>query len=165
MHIITTPYVSLCGVLLLGAYEDRLCLCDWQAAKHHTHIIEKIQHALHADIQAGTSPVTEQAAAELDEYFSGKRHTFNTPLLLVGTDFQQNVWNELRRIPYGATISYTELAKRIEKPTAIRAVANAIGANTLSLFVPCHRVIGANGSLTGYAGGLATKKWLLEREK
>lgn len=105
-----------------------------------------------------------QAAAQLDEYFAGKRKAFSVPLLLVGTDFQKAVWQELQNIPYGAAITYAEEARRIERPEAVRAVANANGANALSIFVPCHRVIGANGMLGGYAGGADAKRWLLEME-
>lgn len=92
------------------------------------------------------------------------RHSLNTSLLFAGTDFQKKVWNELMRIPYGVTISYKDLARRIGMPSAVRAVANACGTNALSIFVPCHRVIGHNASLTGYAGGLPTKQYLLTME-
>lgn len=103
----------------------------------------------------------KQAAKELEEYFAGKRKSFSVPLNPKGTEFQRTVWKELGRIPYGETICYEELAKRIKKPKAVRAVGAANGKNPLWLIVPCHRVIGKNGSLTGYAGGLSVKKKLL----
>ena len=100
----------------------------------------------------------------MDEYFARKRKTFDIPLLLVGTEFQKSVWQELQNIPYGKTLSYGELSQRLGEPKAVRAVAAANGANPISIFVPCHRVIGRDHKLTGYAGGLAAKKELLELE-
>ncbi len=102
--------------------------------------------------------------SELQEYFAGQRRTFDVPLHPAGTPFQQRVWQELVRIPFGTTISYAELARRIGRPTASRAVGHANGQNPISIIVPCHRVIGANGRLTGYAGGLDKKRWLLDFE-
>ncbi len=160
-----TPYSALCGTLLLGAYAGQLCLCDWQQEERHEQTAKRLKRLLHAEIVQGTSPVTEQAAIQLDEYFAGTRCAFSVPLLFAGTEFQKTVWNELLHIPYGTTISYADLARRIGKPTAVRAVANANRANALSIFVPCHRVIGTDGSLTGYAGGLPAKQYLLEHEK
>lgn len=103
-------------------------------------------------------------AAQLVEYFAGKRTSFDVPVALRGTPFQLDVWNELRKIPYGHTISYAELAHRIGRPSAVRAVGAANGANPIPVIVPCHRVIGANGSLTGYGGGIERKQWLLALE-
>ena len=102
--------------------------------------------------------------AQLREYFAGERQTFEIELNLRGTEFQRAVWNELLRIPYGATITYAELARRIGKPSAIRAVGAANGANPVPVIVPCHRVIGSNGTLTGYGGGIERKQWLLALE-
>lgn len=101
---------------------------------------------------------------QLREYFAGKRETFDVPLALKGTPFQLDVWRELMNIPYGHTISYAELASRIGRPSAVRAVGAANGANPIPVIVPCHRVIGANGSLTGYGGGIQRKQWLLALE-
>lgn len=106
----------------------------------------------------------EDAVNQLKEYFDGTREDFALALQPEGTDFQKRVWNELCRIPYGKTISYLELSKRLGDTKAIRAVAAANGQNPLWIVVPCHRVIGSDGSLTGYAGGLHRKKWLLEHE-
>lgn len=107
----------------------------------------------------------EQAQQELAEYFAGERRTFEVPLRAAGTPFQQRVWQELVRIPFGVTISYAELARRVGQPNASRAVGNANGRNPISIIVPCHRVIGADGRLTGYAGGLDNKRWLLDWER
>jgi methylated-DNA-[protein]-cysteine S-methyltransferase len=105
-----------------------------------------------------------QCAEQLIQYFNGERRVFDLPLHQPGTSFQQSVWTELISIPFGKTISYNELAKKIGDTKATRAVANANGKNNIAIIVPCHRVIGANNSLVGYAGGLWRKKWLLEHE-
>lgn len=101
---------------------------------------------------------------ELQDYFSGNLQIFTVPLYFIGTDFQKKVWEELVTIPYGKTISYLTLAQNIGNPKAVRAVANSNALNKISVIVPCHRVIGSNGTLTGYAGGLDKKKWLLDLE-
>jgi methylated-DNA-[protein]-cysteine S-methyltransferase len=103
--------------------------------------------------------------AELREYFAGERVAFETPLALEGTAFERRVWGALRDIPYGETVSYGEIARRIDQPTAARAVGLANGRNPIAVIVPCHRVIGANGTLTGYGGGLERKQLLLELER
>ena len=159
--IIVKPYLSPCGVLLLGSFRDKLCLCDWQVEKHHEHVDRRLKRILYAEFEEGTSDVIEKAILQLDEYFIGRRKMFDVPLLFVGTDFQKTVWNELLNIPFGTTVSYGEMARRIGMPKAVRAVANANGANAMSIFVPCHRVIGSNRSLTGYGGGLEAKRKML----
>jgi len=108
--------------------------------------------------------VLEDAVYQLQEYFNGQRDTFNLDLNPKGTDFQKKVWNALLEIPYGKTVSYLELSKTLGDVKAIRAVAAANGKNPLWIVIPCHRVIGSDGSLTGYAGGLHRKKWLLNLE-
>lgn len=108
--------------------------------------------------------ILEDAVYQLREYFEGSRKEFSLTLNPEGTEFQKTVWRALERIPYGKTISYMELSKTLGDPKAIRAVASANGKNPLWIVVPCHRVIGSDGSLTGYAGGLHRKKWLLEHE-
>lgn len=108
--------------------------------------------------------VIEVCVLQLQEYFQGERQTFNLVLNPQGTDFQKEVWQELIKIPFGKTISYLELSKRLGNPKVIRAAANANGKNPLPILIPCHRVIGSDGSLTGYSGGLERKKWLLTHE-
>jgi methylated-DNA-[protein]-cysteine S-methyltransferase len=105
------------------------------------------------------------AARELDGYFAGTRQTFDVPLHPSGTPFQLEVWGALLAIPYGQTVSYADIARRIRRPRAVRAVGAANGANPLSIIVPCHRVIGSHGDLTGYGGGLPAKRWLLAHER
>jgi methylated-DNA-[protein]-cysteine S-methyltransferase len=106
----------------------------------------------------------KDVAAQLDAYFAGELSTFDLEMNLLGTPFQQRVWSALSEIPYGETISYGELARRVGNPNASRAVGLANGRNPVAIIVPCHRVIGANGSLTGYGGGLERKTWLLDHE-
>jgi methylated-DNA-[protein]-cysteine S-methyltransferase len=115
-------------------------------------------------IDLAPPPAAARVIAELADYFAGRRKKFTFPMAPRGTDFQRRVWSELRRIPYGRTMSYSELAARIGHPDAIRAVGRANGANPLAIVVPCHRVIGADGTLTGYGGGLDRKRFLLELE-
>ena len=107
----------------------------------------------------------EHLAAQLDEYWRGELTEFDVPMSPVGTDFQKQVWAALREIPYGTTVTYGAIADRIGKPSAVRAVGRANGSNPIAVIVPCHRVIGANGSLTGYAGGIDKKAKLLELER
>ncbi len=165
-RILTQLYSSPCGDLILGSFNGRLCLCDWEAAeRHRAKVNKRLSGILNADFEDGTSSVLETAAAQLDEYFCSMRKTFSVPLLFAGTDFQKKVWQELLAVPFGNTISYRELAIKIGSHKAVRAVANANSANALSIFAPCHRVIGSDNSLTGYAGGVVAKKFLLNLEK
>lgn len=163
--IFTMRYSSPCGELLLGSFADKLCLCNWTTEKHPGRIDKRLKTTLHAEYEEAQTDITIEATRQLDEYFHGGRKTFDIPLLTVGTDFQKEIWNELLVIPYGETVSYGDLSVRIGKAHAVRAVANANGANAISIFIPCHRVIGSNRSLTGYGGGLDTKKFLLDLEQ
>ena len=111
------------------------------------------------------SKVLDEALKQMNEYFSGKRKTFDLPLYFEGTEFQKSVWNELRKIPYGITVSYKDIAEGINNEKAVRAVGNANNKNKIMIIVQCHRVIGKNGKLVGFAGGLDKKEFLLEHEK
>ena len=113
----------------------------------------------------GSSPLLRRVADQLAEYFAGERRDFDLPLAAPGTAFQKLVWDALVRIPFGEVRSYGELARTLGRPSGSRAVGAANGKNPIAIIVPCHRVIGANGTLTGYAGGLPTKQWLLEHEQ
>ena len=152
------------GEMILGSYDNKLCIADWRYRKKRESIDRRVQKGLNATFVEEESSVLKLAKEELEAYFKGLRKTFDIPLLLVGTEFQKNVWQELIQIPFGATASYKELAQNIDKEKAVRAVASAVSANAISIFIPCHRVIGTDGSLTGYAGGLEAKKRLLEIE-
>ena len=161
----TQVFPSPAGDLLLGECEGALCLCDWLIdPSRREAMARRMQKGLHAVIQSGETPLLQEARTQLNQYFEGERQTFTLPLRLVGTSFQKEVWEVLRTIPYSKSCSYAAIAQQIGRPKAVRAVANAIGANPLSLFIPCHRVIGKSGDLTGYAGGLAAKRRLLAHE-
>ena len=157
-------YESPCGELILGSFEGKLCLCDWMFEKRRASIDKRIQKALGADYEEGISDVIRKTIIQLDEYFARQRKTFDIPLVFTGTEFQNSVWQELLNIPYGKTVSYGELSRKLGNPKAVRAVAAANGANALSIFIPCHRVVGSNRQLIGYAGGLAAKQGLLALE-
>ncbi|WP_270517863.1 methylated-DNA--[protein]-cysteine S-methyltransferase [Megamonas funiformis] len=129
-----------------------------------THLIN-IQFTQPQKALLQTTELLSMATIQLDEYFQGKRTTFSLPFKLIGTPFQLAVWKELQNIPYGQTTSYKEIAQKINKPKAYRAVGMANNKNPLPIIIPCHRVIGSNGKLIGYAGGLNLKNYLLELEK
>ena len=152
------------GELVLGSLGDRLCLCDWRYRARRTQVDERLKRFFQADFEEGSSGVTDLAASQVMDYFNRKIQKFNVPLAFAGTDFQIAVWNEIMKIPYGSVISYLELARLAGRPDAVRAVANINGQNALALMVPCHRVVGSNGRLTGYSGGLQAKKQLLGLE-
>lgn len=113
---------------------------------------------------AGTTPLVDEAVGQLEEYFAGTRQTFELPIAFRGTDFQQEVWRQLQSIPYGQVVSYQDIAEGLDRPGAVRAVGAANGQNPVAIVVPCHRVIGSNGDLTGYGGGIWRKEWLLRHE-
>ena len=158
-------YKSPAGELILGSLNEKICLCDWRYRKMRETIDRRVHDFFKLDYMEETSPVIEALKTELKEYFRGERKKFSIPLLTAGTDFQNRVWEELQQIPYGETSSYLELAQRMERPEAVRAVAAANGANAISILIPCHRIIGSGGELVGYAGGLRAKELLLNLEK
>ena len=142
--------------LLLAADDNGLHLIEFHSPRHPMARLEKWVEGKHS--------ILDMTRMQLDEYFSGTRKEFHLPLAPQGTPFQTEVWHMLATIPYGETISYAQLAQRVGKPTAMRAVGAANGRNPLPIVLPCHRVIGADGSLTGFGGGLPTKQFLLELE-
>lgn len=149
---------------ILGSYDNRLCMVDYRYRRMRTTIDKRLQNTLQAEYIKQDNEVLQESKKQLQEYFDMQRKEFDIPLLLVGTEFQKRVWHELIKIPYGATISYQELADHIDHSKAVRAVANANGANAIGIIVPCHRVIASDGSLGGYGGGVALKKRLLKIE-
>jgi len=163
-HISIQYYKSPIGELLLGSYDGKLCLADMKYRKMRTTIDTRIQKGLKAEYVEQSSEVIEETIKQMQEYFAGERKTFDIPLLMVGSDFQKSVWKGLMQIPYGTTASYLELSKNIGNEKAVRAVASANGANAIAILIPCHRIIGSDGKLVGYAGGLPAKKKLLELE-
>ena len=164
MDILIRSFITPVGELLLGSYQGALCLCDWKERRSRNDVDRRLQRGIGVRYKEGTSPVIEQAMDQLNAYFAGGRPFLDVPLHMVGTAFQRRVWEVLRSIPYGAMVSYAELSDQVADRTAIRAVAAANGANALSLFIPCHRVLGSDGALIGYAGGIMAKRFLLELE-
>ena len=152
------------GALTLGSWNNRLVVADWIDGWHHSTIMNRLQKYTKASVVKSTSKVIEAASDWLDAYFEGSKEAPDFDLLFLGTDFQKRVWQLLLEIPYGETITYGELAQKAGTPKAARAVGVAVGENPFSIIVPCHRVIGANGTLTGYAGGLEIKRKLLALE-
>ena len=145
------------GALRIVANEAKLMGIFWPADKRH-YVWDRV-----AQVNS-SSAVLRETSAQLKAYFANRLTNFDLPIELKGTDFQTRVWRELRKCKPGKTWSYLELAERLEKPEAVRAVAAAVGRNPVSIVLPCHRIVGSNGSLTGFAGGLPAKKWLLEFE-
>ncbi len=163
-NIIIKEFKSPVGELLIGSYENKLCLCDWKYRKQRDLIDNRLKNNLKSEYTQGTSKIIEQTISELNEYFNGERNEFTIPILLVGTEFQKSVWNSLIKIRYGEKKTYKHLALDLDNLKAIRAVASANGANCISILIPCHRIIGSNGELVGYAGGLNAKQKLLKLE-
>ncbi len=157
-------YKTKIGELILGSYDNKLCLLDFRYRRMRTTVDNRIKKLLKADFLEREDAVIVETKKQIDEYLEGKRRAFNIPILLLGTDFQKQVWNELLKVKYGETVTYSDIAKRINNPKAIRAAASANGANAIALVVPCHRVIESNGDLGGYGGGVAVKKRLLNLE-
>ena len=153
------------GELILGSFEGKLCLLDFRYRKMRKSVDERIKKGLNANFVENNTEIIEKTRAELDEYFHGNRKVFDVPLQMVGTDFQKGVWEALLRVPFGTTSTYLQLAKNIKNEKAVRAVAAANGANSMAIIIPCHRIIGSNGELVGYAGGLQIKKRLLKLEQ
>jgi AraC family transcriptional regulator, regulatory protein of adaptative response / methylated-DNA-[protein]-cysteine methyltransferase len=152
------------GPMMAGAVDEGVCLLEFTDRRMLETQLSVVAKRFNAPLIQGTHPHFDALTRELSEYFAGRRKNFSVPLAAPGTSFQQLVWDELRRIPYGSTRSYKQQAEAIKMPEAVRAVANANGMNRISIIIPCHRVIGSDGQLTGYGGGLWRKKWLLDME-
>ena len=157
----TTPL----GPMFVAATELGVCLLEFVDRRMLETEFKDLQRLLKATIVLGDNEHTRQLKTELAEYFAGKRQTFSVSLHTPGTAFQQEVWKGLQAIPYGQTTTYSDLAASFGRPTAVRAVGVANGYNRIAIVVPCHRVIGKDGELRGYGGGLARKQWLLEHEQ
>lgn len=153
------------GEMLACEFEGKICLLEFLDTKGFEKELTAVSKTFKANFKQEETVVFKQLKIQLAEYFTGNRKEFSVPLLTVGTDFQKNVWEILQKIPYGETKTYEEQTKIFGNPKAIRAVASANGRNKIAIIIPCHRVIGKNGTLTGYAGGLWRKQKLLELEK
>ena len=161
IHRFTTPL----GPMFVCATDQGVCLLEFVDRRMLETEFLDIQKRLKAQILAGENDHIKQAKKEMGEYFEGKRKTFSVKLHTPGTEFQNTVWKALQKISYGDTATYQQQAERIHNPKAVRAVGLANGMNRVAIMIPCHRVIGKNGDLTGYVGGLERKKWLLDFER
>ncbi len=153
------------GKMRIGATDEGVCLFDFQYRKSIDAIMARIERLAGDKFSEGEHPHFQLLESQIGEYFSGERKDFDVQLHLLGTPFQKSVWMGLVQIPYGDTRSYKQQSIFLGNEKAIRAVAGANGENGIAIIVPCHRVIGDNGSLVGYGGGLQRKKWLLEHER
>jgi len=162
--IVLSRLSSPLGPMLAGATEDGICLLEFVDRRMLETQLKRLRKYLNAETVPGKSPYFGLLQKQLDEYFEGKRMEFSIPLVLPGTDFQKQVWAELQSIPYGEARTYKEQAHRIGNPDAIRAVGKANGDNRIAIIIPCHRVIGSDGTLVGYGGGLERKEYLLKLE-
>ena len=166
VHCLLSRWIeSPLGAILALADDDGLHVFDWVDRRGLEREIMRLRARTGFVIVPGSHPILDQAEREIGEYFAGRRKIFTLPLAHRGTDFQRRVWEALLQIPAGETRSYAEIARRIDEPKAVRAVARANGDNYRGIIIPCHRVIGSDGSLTGYGGGLARKQWLLDHER
>jgi AraC family transcriptional regulator of adaptative response/methylated-DNA-[protein]-cysteine methyltransferase len=164
-HLIpTTRILTPLGPMLAGATDDGICLLEFIDRRMLETQLHRLRKLLNAKLVPGFHKHFDPLSKQLEEYFVGKRKEFDIPLVLPGTPFQKKVWAGLQMIPFGSTRSYKEQAQAIGSPTAIRAVAKANGGNRITILIPCHRVIGANGELVGYGGGLSRKQYLLKLE-
>ena len=163
IHI--TRFSTEIGPMFAGASSQGICLLEFTDRRMLETEFKDLRKRLNAVILPGENPHLVQVERELQEYFQGIRKEFSVPLHTPGTEFQQSVWQGLRKIPYGQTRSYKEQAINLGNPNAVRAVASANGHNRIAIIIPCHRVIGSDGKLVGYGGGLHRKKWLLDFEQ
>ncbi|HLR76232.1 MAG TPA: methylated-DNA--[protein]-cysteine S-methyltransferase [Balneolaceae bacterium] len=161
LNRIATPL----GFMLAGATDSGLCLLEFMDRRMLKTQLQIIRKRLNAAFKPGSNSIIQKTAHEMERYFDGSLKEFTIPLTLTGTDFQQKVWNQLQAIPYARACSYKEQAQRMGNQKAVRAVAGANGKNKIAIIIPCHRVIGSDGSLTGYGGGLWRKKYLLNLER
>ncbi|MEN6355153.1 MAG: methylated-DNA--[protein]-cysteine S-methyltransferase [Bacteroidales bacterium] len=153
------------GEMIAGATEDGICLLEFSDRRILQTEYKDLAKQLRTAVEVGDNKHIKRLRNQLTEYFEGKRKVFSLSLLTPGTEFQQLVWKELQNIPFGSTRSYQEQAIALNKPRSVRAVANANGMNRIAIVIPCHRVIGSDGNLTGYGGGLKRKRWLIDHEK
>jgi len=153
------------GGMVAGATDDGVCLLEFCDRRILPREYRDLERLLKTTMKEGDNAHLADLREQLSEYFAGVRKEFGIHLVTPGTDFQKSVWMELLKIPYGTTRSYQVQAEALSRPDSVRAVANANGMNRISVIIPCHRVIGSDGSLTGYGGGLRRKKWLLDHEK
>jgi len=153
------------GEVILGSFRGKLCLLGFRSREMTRTVDDRIKKALNAEFVEHDDEILEKARAQLDEYLEGQGKGFDIPVLMVGTDFQKSVWDAVMRVPYGATSTYSQIARDIGKESAVRAVGNAMAANPIVIIIPCHRIVGSDRMLVGYGGGLSLKRRLLALEQ
>ena len=151
--------------VILGSFRGKLCLLDFVKGKARGTVEDGIRQVLDAELVEQDDEILRETRRQFDEYLEGQRKEFDIPVLMVGTDFQKNVWNAVMKVPYGATSTYSQMARDIGKERAVRAVGNAMAANPIVIIIPCHRIVGSDRMLVGYGGGLSLKKRLLTLER
>lgn len=159
-----TRVLTPLGPMIAGGNEEALYFFEFSDRRRLEKQLDRLRARMDCVLIPGDNDILQRVGVELEAYFAGDLREFSIPLLAPGTEFQQSVWNELRRIPFGETRSYAEVARAIDRPSAVRAVARANGDNRMAIFIPCHRVVGSDGRLTGYGGGLWRKQHLLDLE-
>lgn len=164
-RILCTDIETPIGNMIIGSTDSGCCLLEFHDRGGVEKILAAIEKRYRREAAHGDSEMNQLVSRQLAEYFSGNRTEFTLPLDIAGTPFEKSVWRELLATPYGATRSYGEVAVAVGRPQAQRAVGRANGANRISIIVPCHRIIEANGKLRGYGGGLWRKRWLLDHEQ
>ncbi len=160
-----TRILTPIGPMLAGSFKDKICLLEFVDRRMLETQLKRIKKIFNSESVPGNTPVFEELNKQLEEYFKGERKNFSLPLSIDGTPFQMKVWNELLNIPYGTTVSYKMQAANIGNPKAVRAVGKANGDNRIAIIIPCHRVIGSNGELVNYGGGIWRKQFLINLEK
>ena len=152
------------GELVLGSYDSKLCLLDFRYRKMRFAVDNRLKKTLNVKFVVQDNKILKETRKQIKEYLMAERKIFDLPILFVGSDFQKQVWDALLKINYGETVSYLDIAKYVGNEKAVRAVASANGANAIAIIIPCHRIIGSNGELVGYGGGIPIKKRLLSLE-
>ena len=163
--IVIHRFTTTLGPMFVCATERGVCLLEFTDRRMLETEFRDIQRLFNAKIVTGENSHTRQTVKEISEYFAGTRRQFDLSVDAPGSDFQQSVWRELRAVPYGQTSHYQAISLRMNKPNAVRAVAAANGANRIAIVIPCHRIIGKDGAMTGYGGGISRKEWLIEHER
>ena len=168
-------YKTKIGELIIGSIDNKLCLLDYRyrrmrqavdkRLRMRQAVDKRLKNGFDAEFIEKDNEILKKIRTQIDEFLIGARKEFDIPIVTIGTDFQKKVWNALMDVKYGEIATYLDLAKKIGNPKAVRAVASANGANSISLIIPCHRIIGSDGKLVGYGGGLPTKKRLLKIER
>jgi len=161
----TTTIGTPLGDMIAAASSAGICLLEFAEGRIAADDFKEISELCDEQVKSGLNWNLWKLRRQIKEYFNGKRKEFSVPLVTKGTEFQEECWHILRKIPYGSTISYQKQADSLNNPEAVRAVAQANGSNRIAIVIPCHRVIGSDGTLVGYSGGLKRKKWLIDHEK